>query len=221
MTNQTYTEQTYTEVEKNPRSTRKASSESRHLKTFLAGNEEAFVHVVNRYKKRLFTTIYLIVKNEEIAEDLLQETFIKVFLTIRNGKYVDRGMFGYWIQRIAFNLAIDHFRKSRKTPIWSSEDSQEVLNNFRLLGPSVEDEIVKHDTNRDLHRMLRQLPENQRQVLVMRHFMKMSFKDIAEELNISLNTALGRMRYALINLKKKFQEKKAIDEKTNHRRRYN
>ena len=171
-----------------------------------SGDRVAFNKIFNKYKEKLHKTIYMVVRDNEVAKDLLQDAFVKIFITIKNGKYEDKGMFHYWIQRIAFNLAIDYFRKSKKIPVLTSDDSQDLLNNIGLTDSSVEMDMVAYDSKREIHRLLRLLPEDQRKVLVMRHFQKMPFKEIADKLDVSLNTALGRMRYALINLKKKFYE---------------
>ena len=184
------------------------------LSLYVNGDEKAFEEFLNRYKNRIFTTIYLIVKDRYVAEDLLQEVFIKVINTIRLGKYKDEGKFLHWVLRIAHNLAIDSFRKSRRYPTIVMEDGGNVFNTLDFAESSVEDEYIKQDTHNLLKTFIKELPEMQREVLVMRHYMKMSFQEIAECTGVSINTSLGRMRYALLNLRKKFvQSKNAYDKK--------
>ena len=170
------------------------------------GDENAFEELVKRYKNSLFSMILLVTKDTYIAEDLLQETFIKVIHTIRAGKYKEKERFHYWIQRVAYNLAIDYFRKQRRSPLIINKEGVDVLEGMRFAEENRESLYVKQDTRRELHRMMRELPDAQRKVLLMRNYMKMSFQDIAEEMGTSVNTALGRMRYALINLKKKMNK---------------
>lgn len=169
------------------------------------GDDKAIEILISRYKDKVYTTILLVVKDRYIAEDLLQETFIKVIDTVVSGKYQDKNMFGQWVQRIAFNLAIDSFRKKKRRPTIVTGEGKSLIDNMKFLEDSVEEQHVKSDTRRQVHRYIRKLPEPQRRVLIMRHFMELSFQDIADKLGISINTALGRMRYALINLRKKMK----------------
>jgi RNA polymerase sigma-70 factor (ECF subfamily) len=157
---------------------------------------------VSRHKSRVFTTIYLIVKDKYVAEDLLQDTFIKVVKIVKSGKYNEEGKFLPWVLRIAHNLAIDNFRKKKRYPTIVMEDGSRVFNTLDFAEDSVESLQIKEDTNAVLKQLVKELPESQREVLIMRHYMQMSFQDIAESTEVSINTALGRMRYALINLRK-------------------
>ena len=177
------------------------------------GDESAFKELVKRYKNSLFSMILLVTKDTYIAEDLLQETFIKVVQTIRAGKYKEKERFHYWIQRVGYNLAIDYFRKQRRSPLIVNKEGLDVLENMRFSEENRESLYVKQDTRRELHRMMRELPDAQRKVLILRNYMKMSFQDIAEEMGTSVNTALGRMRYALINLRRKMNKTKAKHDK--------
>jgi RNA polymerase sigma-70 factor (ECF subfamily) len=177
------------------------------LSQYKSGNEEAFAVLLERHKDRVFTTIYLIVKDRYQAEDLMQDTFIKVIKTIKNGKYNEEGKFLPWILRIAHNLAIDHFRKAKRNPEIIMEDGSNVFNSLEFSEDSIESEHVKQDTYNLLKQYIQELPETQKEVLVMRHYMQMSFQEIADSTGVSINTALGRMRYALINLRKKLQSK--------------
>jgi len=178
-------------------------SDSQLVSLYQKGNEEAFEMLLHRHKSRLYTAIYLIVKDRYVAEDLLQETFIKAVNTIRDGRYNEEGKFFPWISRIANNLAIDHFRKSKRYPEIILEDGSRVFNSMEFVAESEEDRQLMKDTRSRLRGLIKELPEEQKQVLIMRHFLKMSFQEIAERTEVSINTALGRMRYALINLRKK------------------
>ncbi|MEH0157770.1 RNA polymerase sigma factor [Limibacter armeniacum] len=166
------------------------------------GNEAAFETLLKRHKNKLFTSIYLIVKDTYVAEDLLQDTFIKAINTIKSGRYNEEGKFLPWISRIAHNMAIDYFRKQKRYPTIIMEDGSNVFNTLEFSEDSIEDIKIKHETHATIRELVKKLPEAQREVLVMRHYMQMSFQEIAESTDVSINTALGRMRYALINLRK-------------------
>ncbi|WP_109832516.1 RNA polymerase sigma factor [Reichenbachiella versicolor] len=181
-------------------------SDSELVSLYKNGNEMAFEELVTRHKARVFTTIYLIVKDKYVAEDLLQDAFIKVVNTIKSGKYNEEGKFLPWVLRIAHNLAIDSFRKNKRYPTIVLEDGSRVFDTMEFAEGSMESVQIKEDTNQLLKRLVQELPDSQREVLIMRHYMQMSFQDIAESTNVSINTALGRMRYALINLRKKMDK---------------
>jgi RNA polymerase sigma factor (sigma-70 family) len=178
-------------------------SDSKLVKLFLTGDEKGFEVLIERYQSRIFTSIHLIVKDRNIAEDLRQETFIKALNTLRAGRYNDEGKFQPWIMRIAHNLAIDHFRKNKRFPTIVMEDGSNVFNTLEFSEAPFETFQAQKDTKEKLRALIEELPDAQREVLVMRHYMEMSFQDIAESTGVSINTALGRMRYALINLRKK------------------
>ena len=180
-------------------------SDSELVSLYIRGHEKAFETLVNRYKSKVYTTIYLIVKDQYIAEDLSQDTFIKAVETLKSGKYNEEGKFLPWVMRIAHNLSIDHFRKNRRYPVVVMEDGTSVFNTLDFSEDSAESIQIKKDTHALLRQLIKELPEAQRQVLTMRHYMDMSFKEIADATGVSINTALGRMRYALINLRKKMQ----------------
>lgn len=175
------------------------------LSQYKNGNEGAFAVLLERHKDRVFTTIYLIVKDRYQAEDLLQDVFIKMVKTIKSGKYNEEGKFLPWILRIAHNLAIDHFRKAKRYPEIIMEDGSSVFNTLEFSEAPIEEEHIKKDTYNLLKQYIQELPEAQKEVLVMRHYMQMSFQEIADATGVSINTALGRMRYALINLRKKLK----------------
>ncbi len=181
-------------------------SDSQLVSLYKNGNEEAFEQLLTRHKSRVFTTIYLIVKDNYVAEDLLQETFVKVVRTIKEGRYNEEGKFLPWLMRIAHNMAIDHFRKEKRYPTIVMEDGSHVFNTLEFSEDSIESKQVKQDTHSKLRELIQELPESQKEVLMMRHYMEMSFQEIAETTGVSINTALGRMRYALINLRKKMKQ---------------
>jgi len=170
------------------------------------GNEAAFDLLVDRYQSKVFTTIYLIVKDQYVAEDLLQDVFVKVVQTIHSDRYSEEGKFQPWLMRIAHNLAIDHFRKSKRYPTILMEDGSNLFNSLMFAEASVEDHRVKEETLEMVKKLIEELPEAQKEVLVMRHYLDMSFQEIADQTGVSINTALGRMRYALIHLRKKMKQ---------------
>lgn len=181
-------------------------SDSKLVSLYREGNEEAFEVLLDRHKNRVYTTIYLIVKDNYIAEDLLQETFVKAINTITGGRYNEEGKFLPWVLRIAHNLAIDYFRKERRYPTVVLEDGSRVFNTLEFAEDSFESLQIRKETESRLRDMIQELPDAQREVLIMRHYMDMSFQEIAETTSVSINTALGRMRYALINLRKKMNK---------------
>lgn len=191
-------------------------SDAQLVSNYIGGKESAFAELLNRHKQKVFTTIIMIVKDRYIAEDLLQEAFIKAIDRMKRGVYNEEGKFGPWIARIAYNLAIDHFRKAKRYPTIVTEDGSSVFNTIEFSESSYEDEQIKADTHQRVRQLIETLPENQKEVLVMRHYAEMSFQEIAETTGVSINTALGRMRYALINLRKKMNETntKAYDKNT-------
>lgn len=178
-------------------------SDSALVSLYIAGNENAFEQLVNRHKNKVFTTILLIVKDTYTAEDLMQDTFIKAIHTMKGGRYNEEGKFSSWICRIAHNLAIDFFRKEKRSPMITLEDGSNVFNALSFAEDSVESQQIKEDSHARLRELIQTLPQAQREVLMMRHYADMSFQEIAEATGVSINTALGRMRYALINLRKK------------------
>jgi RNA polymerase sigma-70 factor (ECF subfamily) len=173
---------------------------------YIKGNEEAFAQLLKRHKSKVYTTIYLIVRDQYIAEDLLQETFIKAIKKLRSGSYNEEGKFLPWIVRIAHNLAIDYFRREKRYPTIVLEDGSNVFNSLAFSEDSSESVKIKDETHSILRELIQQLPEAQKEVLLMRHYADMSFQEIAEATGVSINTALGRMRYALINLRKKLEQ---------------
>lgn len=181
-------------------------SDAELVSQYIKGNEEAFAQLLKRHKSKVYTTIYLIVKDQYIAEDLLQETFIKAINKLRSGDYNEEGKFLPWIMRIAHNLAIDYFRRAKRYPTVIMEDGTPIFNSLNFSEDSMESIRIKDETHTILKEMIKTLPEPQKEVLLMRHYGEMSFQEIAEATGVSINTALGRMRYALINLRKKLEK---------------
>lgn len=178
-------------------------SDSQLVALYQTGNEEAFEMLLHRHKSRIYTAIYMIVKDRYEAQDLLQDTFIKAINTIKGGRYNEEGKFLPWICRVAHNLAIDHFRRSKRYPEVVLEDGSRVFDSLQFSEDSFETQQLLRDTKSRLRDIIKELPDEQKQVLIMRHYLEMSFQEIAERTDVSINTALGRMRYALINLRKK------------------
>ena len=173
------------------------------VQQFVEGNQSAIEILVSRHKNRVYTYIVLIVKNQSLAEDIFQDTFIKVIRSLKLGKYTDNGKFVSWVLRIAHNLIIDHFRREKLMNTTSNDDSEfDIFNSQKFSDENVEDRLVHDQITSDVKRLVDELPDDQRQVIVMRHYMGLSFKEIADQTDVSINTALGRMRYALINLRK-------------------
>lgn len=181
----------------------KRCSDSQLVSLYQTGNEEAFEMLLHRHKSRIYTAIFMIVKDRYEAEDLLQDTFIKAINTIKSGRYNEEGKFLPWISRIAHNLAIDRFRKNKRYPEVVLEDGSRIFDSLQFSDESFETKQLLRDTKSRLRDLIKELPEEQRQVLIMRHYLDMSFQEIADHTGVSINTALGRMRYALINLRKK------------------
>ena len=174
------------------------------VEMYIKGNDCAFDVLMKRYESKVFSYILFSVKIQELAEDLFQDVFVKVVVRLRNGKYQETGKFQAWLMRVAHNLVIDHFRKVPEETIISNDDSETDLFNDPVLAVNEnrEQEMIDQQLVADVKYLISRLPENQRQVLTMRYYEELSFKEIAELTNCSINTALGRMRYAIINLKK-------------------
>lgn len=191
--------------------TRSALSDQQLLSAYLSGDKSAISILIDRHSKRVLDYIRMMVKNNEIADDIYQETFIKVVKFIDDGRYTDNGKFLSWVLRIAHNQVIDHFRQTKQQNNLSEADAgYDILNTRKFADTTVEDKMVSQQIENDLRRLVDKLPEEQREVVMMRYFGDLSFKEIAEQTNVSINTALGRMRYALINLRKMIKENQLI-----------
>ena len=182
-------------------------SDSCLISLYKKGNEEALSSLFERHKSRIFTTVFFIVKDKYIAEDILQEVFIKTINVIKENRYNEQGKFLPWILRVAHNMAIDNFRKEKRNPKITLADGSDIFNCLKFSESSEDNEALTKDSKKYLKKMMLKLPDKQREVLVMRLYMKMSFQEIAKETNVSINTALGRMRYALLALRKKIKLK--------------
>lgn len=182
------------------------------IRSYLNGNEAAFEILLHRYKDRIFSYLMTLLKNKKVAEDVFQDAFFKIIKTLKSGKYNEEGKFLPWAMRIAHNLAIDQFRKDKKMPTigqsntTGDDDEFDIFSVVKMEEPNIEDEMVENQIKNDVVKLLDHLPEEQKEIVYLRHFKEMSFKDIAELKDISINTALGRMRYALINLRKIIEE---------------
>ncbi|MBQ2187019.1 MAG: sigma-70 family RNA polymerase sigma factor [Bacteroidales bacterium] len=172
------------------------------------GDVASFQILVDRYQNKIYSYVLMLVKDKQLADDIFQDTFLKIIRTIKAGAYKEEGKFIQFAMRISHNLIIDHFRKDKRLPMVDpTKEDYDMLDNARFKDPSIEEQIVTEQTYDDVRKMIEFLPAEQREVLVMRMYDDMSFKEIAEATNVSINTALGRMRYALINLRKMAKEK--------------
>jgi RNA polymerase sigma-70 factor (ECF subfamily) len=175
---------------------------------YLEGNNSAFDVLLNRHKDRLFNYIFFIVRSKEVAEDIFQETFVKAIVTLQQGRYTNDGKFAAWITRIAHNLVIDQFRIERNENTVSNDETEyDLLNDSRLSEGTIENRMVNEQVLKDVRMLVDELPDCQREVVFMRYYQDLSFKDIAEITGVSINTALGRMRYAILNMRRIAAEK--------------
>jgi|TARA_B100000497_G_scaffold21475_1_gene25293 RNA polymerase sigma-70 factor (ECF subfamily) len=172
------------------------------VKQYIQGNESCLEMLIQRHKDRLFTTIILIVKDSYIAEDIFQETFIKIIKNLKAGKYNEEGKFLPWAARIARNMAIDYFRKTKRMPTITDSSGSDVFRTIRIKTENREEQIIRSEKENLVRAAIDKLPPEQRQVLILRHYGDLSFKEIAKMTNVSINTALGRMRYAITNMRK-------------------
>ena len=181
------------------------------LKQYLAGNQQAISELIERHSRRVRDYIHMMVRDRDVADDIFQETFIKAVRVIDDGRYTDNGKFLSWILRIAHNQVIDHFRAQKQTrAVSEAEAGYDVLGTLRFAEKTVEDEMVGAQIESDVRALVELLPAEQREVVMMRYFGGQSFKEIAEQTGVSINTALGRMRYALINLRRMIKEKNLV-----------
>lgn len=184
-------------------------SDSDLIQHFLNGNDACFETLLNRHKERIFTTIIMIVKDKYVAEDIFQETFIKIVKMLRTGKYSEDGRFVQYAVRIARNMSIDYFRRTKKKPTINGEAGESILDSMSF-AETREEVIEKNETQRTIRNLVNELPDEQKEVLLLRHYGEMSFKEISELTKVPVNTALGRMRYAIINLRKMIDQKSLV-----------
>lgn len=178
------------------------------LNNYLSGDRSAISELIERHSKRVRSYIGMMVKDDDIADDIFQETFIKAVRVIDEGRYTDSGKFLSWVLRIAHNRVLDHFRREKSNKqINESDAGYDVLGTMRFAQPTVEDQMISSQIEEDVRTLVEMLPDEQREVVKLRYYSKLSFAEIAEQTEVSINTALGRMRYALINLRKMIQEK--------------
>ena len=182
-------------------------TDDRLVKMYVDGDCKAFDVLIERYKNRVYTYIFHQVRDEYISDDIFQETFVKAIITIKQGRYVENGKFLAWITRIAHNLIIDYFRQEKSENLQSCDDQEvNILNRRELSEDTIEDDMVLSQIHADVRNLVQALPETQREVLMMRYYKNMSFKEIADSTNVSVNTALGRMRYAILNMRRLAEE---------------
>ena len=176
---------------------------------FIKGEQSSFEKLIHRHKHKVFAYISLYIRDEALAEDIFQDTFLKVIQSVKAGKYSDNGKFISWVMRIAHNLIIDHFRRIKQMNTISNDNYEsDIFNSKRFAEDSIEDSMIKKQIHNDVRKMISNLPDDQKEVVILRHYAGLSFKEIADITDVSINTALGRMRYALINLRKLMEEKK-------------
>lgn len=185
-------------------------SDSQLIELYIQGEEQALEFLIRKHQSRIFNFIYSKVRNRDVANDLFQDVFIKVINTLKAGQYSEEGKFLPWILRISHNLVIDYFRKNKRSPVFTNTDDFDIFHVVKDEGLNIESVMIKEQIDSDVIKLLEELPEDQKDVLKMRIFQDMSFKEIAENTGVSINTALGRMRYALINLRKLIEKHQII-----------
>lgn len=184
-------------------------SDQYYIERFISGDISGIDALVSRHKDRVYTYIYLIVKSKDLAEDIFQDVFIKVIQSLRAGKYRDNGKFLAWVFRIAHNLIIDHFRQEKMNRVYSNDDSDlDLFNSEKYSDDNCEELMIRSQIHTEVKELVERLPADQKEIIMLRHYKGLSFKEIADDTDVSINTALGRMRYALINLRKMIDENK-------------
>lgn len=187
--------------------TAETKTDKQLVQAYKKGDERALEILIDRHQSKVFTSIMMFVKDQYLAEDIFQDTFIKVVHTLRSGNYKDEGKFAPWVMRIAYNLCVDHHRKTKRNPTITNSEGFDIFDVLSFSEENAEQRITRNETHAKVRRLVDQLPEEQKQVVILRHYANLSFKEISELTGVSINTALGRMRYALINLRKLITEK--------------
>ncbi len=177
------------------------------VKAYLRGNESSLEVLIGRHKNRIYSAIYMFVRDQYLAEDIFQDTFIKVIESLRSGNYKEEGKFLPWVMRISHNLCIDYFRKVKRKPSIVDSEGFDIFEVLKFHGDNAEQSMIKNQAKAKVKDLINQLPDEQKEVVILRHYAEMSFKEIAGMTGVSINTALGRMRYALINLRKMVAER--------------
>jgi RNA polymerase sigma-70 factor (ECF subfamily) len=186
----------------------KTISDYELIQQFIKGEQCCFEELIRRHKNKVFAYIGLYIRDQSLVEDIFQDTFLKVIQSVKAGKYYDNGKFLSWVMRIAHNLIIDHFRRLKQMNTMSNDDYEsDLFNSWKLADANIEDNIIRGQIRKDVRKLIGQLPDDQKEVVILRHYAGLSFKEIADITDVSINTALGRMRYALINMRKIMQEK--------------
>ncbi|MFT5166074.1 MAG: RNA polymerase sigma factor (sigma-70 family) [Saprospiraceae bacterium] len=185
-------------------------SDQQLIALYLEGDERSFEILLTRHRQKIYTSIYLFVKDTALAEDIFQEVFIKIIDTLRKGKYNHEGKFVQWAMRISYNMCVDYFRRNKRRPKVAPTDTFDIFDVLQVSDDNAEQRIIKSQTHEKIRSLVDQLPPEQREVVILRHYADMSFKEIAKLTRVSINTALGRMRYALINIRKMVEEREVI-----------
>jgi RNA polymerase sigma-70 factor (ECF subfamily) len=180
------------------------------VELYQQGNESCLTVLIERHQKRIFSAIYFLVNDRETAEDIFQDTFVKVINTLKKGTYNEEGKFLPWVLRIGHNLVIDHFRRNQRMPLVHDKEDYSIIESLKLTDENAQDKIVREQIYKEVRLLVEELPFEQKEVVILRHFADMSFKEIADATGVSINTSLGRMRYALINLRKIIEKKKLV-----------
>jgi RNA polymerase sigma factor (sigma-70 family) len=181
------------------------------IQRFIKGEQSCFEEIIHRHKNKVYAYISMYIRDQALVEDIFQDTFLKVIQSVKNGKYYDNGKFLSWVMRIAHNLIIDHFRRLKQLNVTSNDNYEsDLFNSHKLSDENVEDIMVSVQIRKDVRKLISQLPDDQKEVVILRHYAGLSFKEIAEITDVSINTALGRMRYALINMRKIMDENQMI-----------
>lgn len=186
------------------------NSDQELIQQYIAGHEASLEILIKRHETRLFTYIKMMVKDQALAEDIYQDTFMKVIFKLKAGQYNEEGKFLPWLMRIGHNLVIDHFRKQKRMPMVNSTEDNDVFRTVKLQDQNIEDSMINDQILMDVKKLIKELPAEQQEVVILRHYANMSFQEIADLTGVSINTALGRMRYALINIRRIVKAKEII-----------